>query len=203
MIWTFRVLLVGIVFTGASCRSSAHVDHHESKVIVFEEFGSTFHLSDKRTKFRLDGIVTDLDQHQSKLIAEFGLARAKFIYTNAATNGRTPTWRNKQGITWAIAYARDDSDQRIARSRLTHEKYHALCIVSPKDIPVLHSAIEARGYVIHWGSYDEELRATIVEVASLAAQGMPLENLGGSELVVKALQILRAEASTTRVNVPP
>jgi hypothetical protein len=67
----------------------------------------------------------------------------------------------------------------------------------------VHSAVEARGFHVDWTQYDEELRATIIQVASLHAQGVPLENLGGSELIVRALGILKAGRPSTVVDAPP
>jgi hypothetical protein len=199
-----KISAIAFSCIAAACWSAdLRVDHGMQKSISFEEFGLKFDLADKRTRFRLDGVVDDLDKHQQEIMVEFGLTKSPVIFKNPAFNGRTSRWQDRSGVTWIVSFSRSDSDQRIALARLTHEKYHALNVLSSKYTSALHSAVEARGFRIKWKQYDEEQRASIVEVASLFAQGIPLENLGGSELVVKALDILKSGRTEPKVRAAP
>jgi hypothetical protein len=65
----------------------------------------------------------------------------------------------------------------------------------------VHDAVERMGFDVDWNQYDEEFRATLIQAASLHAQGVPLENLGGSEPFVRAVSILKDHRS--KVDVPP
>jgi hypothetical protein len=200
---SFAVLSACATVVGISgCgRPLAPDDHGGTSVIAFEEFAVEFELPDERYKFRLDGVVSDLDEHMHMVLREFDLTDAPM--TNPDTWGRTMSWTGDGGVKWAISYVLADADEHITQAMLTHEKYHALNRLSPPGVSALHSAIEARGFSVDWNQYDEELRAVIVQGASLHAQGIPLENLGGTGRIVEALAILKAGRSGTAVVAPP
>jgi hypothetical protein len=136
--------------------------------------------------------VDDLDEHQSAVLEEFGRSRANLTFTNPpGTNGRTVTWQSEDGVRHAIAFARSDPDERIARERLAHEKYHALCFLAPTDVERLHRAIEDLGFMVAWDQHDEEARATLVELVALHREGVALEDMSGDEVILRSIDVLR------------
>jgi hypothetical protein len=194
-------VVVGIL---SGCSLSLPPDNHRGAgVIAFEEFAVEIVLPDERHKFRMDGTVSDLDEHMQKVLREFDLTNAPIISTSPSTWGRTISWTGSDGVKWSISYVLADADERLTLARLAHEKYHALNRLSPPGVSAMHSAVEARGFNVDWNQYDEELRANIVQMASLHAQGVPLENIGGSEQALEALSILKAGRSNTSIAAPP
>lgn len=87
------------------------------------------------------------------------------------------------------AYA---NDPKITKARIEHEKYHAVSRLKPESIQLLSNRLAHFGFDLDLAHHDEELAATIVEVFSIHRDGVPLEHLGGSDLVVEAVGLLKA-----------
>jgi hypothetical protein len=145
---------------------------------------------------RYAGIVDDLDRCQHELLRDVGIdpANVTWAYTNAATNGRTFALRFRNGVHAAFVMVRRQPDARLTSAVLEHERYHALAALDAASLPLVHERLAQLGFTVPWSELDEELRATVVEVVALHQQGIPLAAIGGSELVVAALDLLRRRA---------
>lgn len=186
------VVWTAIALTVVACqKTSTQNDHGADASIAFEEFDLRFANSDGLKRFRLDGVVDDWDVHVRKIVQEFGLPASK-VPESPLKRGQTLSWTDTNGVTWVISFVIAEADERITRANLAHEKYHALCVISPASVDVLHAAIEARGFHVEWSLYNEELRALIIEAVSLNAQGVPIASMSGNEATTNALSILRA-----------
>ena len=172
-------------------------DHALEPSIVFEELGVTIPLDDPRDHYRNDRLVDDLERHQTGVVAEFGLGDRGMDYTNAAIHGRTLTWTDVDGA-WAICFALAADDDRLAQARIAHEQVHALTYLAPERLGELFRAIEERGFEVDWGAHDEELRATLVEIVTILGYGVSLDDLSGSELLVRGVEVLRAARGDAR-----
>jgi hypothetical protein len=134
MISTRTTLLVAMLGVISGCHSPlASEDHRAVGTISFEEFRVAIDLPNNRHKFRLDGSVSDLDEHMNKVIEEFGMTNSKVVFDSPSINGRTTSWKDSSGTSWAISYAILHPDPHVAKSLLTHEKYHALCRLFRRD----------------------------------------------------------------------
>ncbi len=63
-------------------------------------------------KFRLDGAVNSLDEHMQKIVEEFGIGNFTATFANPSIMGRTSSWIDGQGTTWAVSYAVNHADSR-------------------------------------------------------------------------------------------
>jgi hypothetical protein len=195
-----NLLLPALCIAGACRVASTPINHHGVSTISFEEFNANIDIPDKRHKFRLDGAVNSLDEHMQKIIDEFGLRNFAVTFANPSIMGRTSSWTDGQGTTWAVSYAVNHADSRVVKSVLAHEKYHALHRLAPMHVPIVHSVVESLGFAINWNQYDEEVRAQIVGVVSLYAQGVRLEQVYIIGPAAKALEIVQ---SSKRVDTSP
>src|SRR5690606_8210494 len=140
-------------------------DEHTESSIPFEEFHMAVNLPDEWLRFRSDGAVENIDEQQKSVLEACGLKNASISNDGELPpDGRTLSWVDHRGARWAISFIVENADPRITRSMLTHEKYHALCRLSPERLPVLHDAVQALGFSIDWDRYDEEMRALITQV---------------------------------------
>src|SRR5688572_21060455 len=112
MINICRILVVAVcgILSGCS-HPQAPDDHRGTSIIAFEEFSVAIALKDERHKFRLDGVVNDLDEHMHKVLREFGLTGAPLSFANPSTHGRTTSWTGSGGDTWAISYILSHADE--------------------------------------------------------------------------------------------
>jgi hypothetical protein len=185
------------------CQSKS-TDHHADGVIPFEDLRLTIDLPDRRHRFRLDGVVANMDEHQKSVVEEFGITSLPLsIEGNLSPDGRTLSWVDNQGTHWAISFILGKPDPRITSSILTHEKYHALCRLAPARLTELHDAVDALGFDIVWEKYDEEMRAFLVQIASLFGQGIPLEAIEVTGQLFQAMDVLKSSRRSEKVQTPP
>ncbi len=100
--------------------------------------------------------------------------------------------RFRDGKQCSFIWVRRDADPRLVEAGIAHEKYHAVCRLAPKAVGSISSAISELGFNVNLADYDEEFAATIIEVLTLYRNGVSLEAVHGSQLVVEAVDLLRA-----------
>jgi hypothetical protein len=166
------------------------LDERYKSSIEFESIGVSIPLP-KNCYFRTDGLMADLAAHQQDLFYELKIPKSKVTYTDSAKNGRSVCFEFAGRKRCDFVWAKDDADPLIAKARLEHEKYHALVCLDPAAVVQLEEGIRSRGFSLSLRSLDEEQAATVVEILSLHLSGVRLEALSGSELVMKALDILK------------
>lgn len=172
---------------------SLRIDRRYKQEIDFDIIGVQIPIKQDGTFIRIDGSFSDIDKHQEVLLKELGIARINIAYTNPAQNGRHMHLTFADGRTCSFIWVLKHLDDRITRIRIEHEKYHALCRISPKHISLLSEKIKENGFNIDLRDYDEELSATIVETLSAhLLSGVPLDQISGSELPEQAKDILVA-----------
>lgn len=197
-----RTLLAVMVVISTGCQrtddeGSVDVDLHPDaryrRSIEFELLQLRVPLAAGRY-FRDCGIVESLEANQVKLFREVGLdpARVKVRYTNAASSGRTFELRFRNGPRVAFVAARRQDDARTSKAALEHERYHALSKLDEPALSRVHERVRDLGHDVPWTELDEELRATVVEVVALKQQGIRLSAISGSELIVRARDMLIA-----------
>jgi hypothetical protein len=166
--------------------------------IEFHTLGVTVPIGVARKYLRSDGLVNDLGLHQDELLRELSVRPNRIGYTNPASCGRTMVLGFAGNLQCAFVWAKCDRDSRIAAARLEHEKLHALIGLNRRALPILERAIEEKWGTMGLSERDEELAATIIEVLSMRLQGVELETIGGSQLVVEARELLKAARSRKR-----
>jgi len=169
---------------------SLRIDRRYKQEIDFDIIGMQIPIKQDSTFIRIDGSVSDIDKHQKVLLKELDIVPKNIIYTNPAKNGRQLYLTFADGKTCSFIWVLKHSDDRITRIRIEHEKYHALCRISPKDISLLSEKIKGAGFNIDLRDYDEELSATLVETLSAHLLGVPFDQISGSELTEQAKDIL-------------
>ncbi len=171
---------------------SLRIDSRYKQEIDFEIIGIKIPIKQDNIFIRIDGSVSDIDKHQEVLLKELGIVPKNIVYLNPAENGRQVYLTFGDGKTCSFIWVLKRSDDRLARISIEHEKYHALCRLSPKDISLLSEKIKENGFNIDLCDYDEELAATIVQIFSLHLLGARLDQISGSELTEQARDILVA-----------
>jgi hypothetical protein len=166
------------------------LDERYKSSIEFEPIGVSIPLP-KNHYLKVDGLMADLDAHAQDLFYELKMPKVKSIYTDSAKNGRETCFEFAGRKQCAFIWARNDADPLIARARLEHEKYHALLCLNPAALGQLEEGIRNHGFSLNLKSLNEEQAATVIEMLSIHLSGVPLAALSGSELVVKALDILK------------
>lgn len=171
---------------------SLRIDGRYKQEIDFDIIGIQIPIKQENTFIRIDGSVSDIEKHQEVLLRELGIVPKNIIYTNPAENGRQLYLTFADGKRCSFIWVVKHSDDQVTQVRIEHEKYHALCRISPKDISLLSGKIKENGFNIDLRDYDEELSATVVEVLSLHLLGVPFAQISGSELIEQAKNILVA-----------
>lgn len=171
---------------------SLWIDHRYKQEIDFDIIGMQIRIKQDSTFIRIDGSVSDIDKHQEVLLKELDIVPKNITYTNPSKNGRQLYLTFADGKTCSFIWVLKHSDDWITRIRIEHEKYHALCRISPKHISLLSEKIKENGFNIDLRDYDEELSATVVEILSLHLLGVPFDQISGSELTEQARDILVA-----------
>jgi hypothetical protein len=68
--------------------------------------------------------------------------------------------------------------------------------LKPKGVDAISSRLSELGFKVNLADLDEELAATVIEVLTLHREGIPLEEVDGSKMVVKAVDLLNASKTT-------
>jgi len=171
---------------------SLRIDHRYKQEIDFDIIGMQIPIKQDSTFIRIDGSVSDIDKHQEALLKELDIVPKNITYSNPANYGRQMYLTFADGKTCSFVWVLKNSDDRITRTRIEHEKYHALCRISSKDISLLSEKIKANGFNLDLRDYNEELSAAIVEILSLHLLEVPFDQISGSELVEQARDVLVA-----------
>ena len=171
---------------------SLQIDRRYKQEIDFDILGISIPIKRDSAFIRIDEPVADVNEHQRALLRELGVSSGKIVYSNPASHGRHMYLTFADGKTCSFIWVLKHPDDRITRIRIEHEKYHALCRISPKDISFLSEKIRQIGFHIDLRDYNEELSATIVETLCLHQLGIPLDQIWGSELTEQARDILVA-----------
>jgi hypothetical protein len=166
------------------------IDSRYSRAIEFEKINCIIPLADDKSYFRDDGAVEDVKMHQQEVLQELSISDYRVYMTNEAKNGRQMFLKFKDGKKCAFIWALNDKDSRLVISRLNHEKYHVLCRMNPEGVLLLQQHIQKLGFSVNFKEYDEELSATIIEILTIHLSGTALEEIGGSQLVIEARNIL-------------
>jgi len=169
---------------------SLRIDHRYERAISFELIGVDIPIKKENVFIRIDDPVEDIERHQTDLFRELGIEPLEIVYTNPAMHGRQVFLEFADGRKCSFIWVLKNSDDRITRIRTEHEKYHSLSKLAPEGIHILSTRLRNIGFDIDLSKHDEELAATIVEILSLHLMGVPLGEISGSELTVKAKEIL-------------
>jgi hypothetical protein len=166
------------------------IDSRYSQEIRFEALGVRIPLA-SNAFVRVDTLVGNTPAHVERLFRELAVANTNVSYTDSAEHGGEMHLRFGDGKECSFLWFRPDKDSRITQSRLEHEKYHAVYHLAPDAVHTLSARARELGFRLHLCDHDDEFGATLIELLSLHLGGIPLENLAGSELVEKALRLLR------------
>lgn len=178
------------------------IDDRYAKVIDFEPLDIVIPLVDTNTFIRIDNAVSNLDAHQETILNELSIPLSKyhFHYSNEAKHGREMTLCFKDGKKCSFIWVPENDNPILSAASLNHEKYHALCKLSPESISILNGHIKTIGFFINLQDYDEELAATIIEILTINRSGVDLEQISGSELVTQAVEILKKAKELTHAS---
>ncbi len=146
---------------------SLQIDSRYKQEIDFEIIGVKVSIKQDNIFIRIDGATSNVDEHQEVLLKELDIVPVNIVYTNPAAHGRQVYLTFADGKKCSFIWVLKHSDDRITRTRIEHEKYHALCRISPKDISLLSEKIKENGFNIDLCDYDEELAATIIQILRL------------------------------------
>jgi len=167
------------------------LDGRYSKEIRFDYLGVCIPLA-SNVYVRIDPPVTNTASYEEVLLRELGIGRHNIILTDPAESGRQTLLQFRDGKECHFIWVKSDMDKRIEKARFEHEKYHAAVTV-PEARRILSEKLSQMGFHLNLADYDEELGATLVEMVTLNREGVALKDIGGSELVVKAVRLLRDE----------
>jgi len=140
---------------------------------------------------RIDPPVSDTQVYLQVVFQELGVTPRKVFFSNPAEYGIQVHLRFRDGKQCSFIWAKQDADPKLVKASVEHEKYHAVCRLKPEAIGALSAGISKLGFRIELADYDEEFAATVIQMLTLYREGIPLEELRGSELVVKAVGLLR------------
>jgi hypothetical protein len=168
-----------------------HLDERYVQSIEFEVIGASIPIEQPGWYLRSDGVVPDVEAHQERLLTEVKVRPDKITYSNSAKYGREMTLKFDGGVRCAFIWVKEDTDPRINKIRLEHEKYHALARLNPEAVKSLSAAIRERGFDLDLEALEEELAASVVEILAFHIQGVELETIDGSEYVIQARDLLK------------
>lgn len=194
-----------LLMAGAGCNRSAKDDFHADALRIDDRYARVieFRALDLRVPLgqdayiRVDAPVANTMEHLDAVLGELGVT-GKMAFSNMAQGGMQVHLRFRDGKQCSFIWVRCNADSRLVEASVEHEKYHALCRLKPKAIDAISARISELGFEVNLADYDEEYAATVIEMLALHREGIPLEGLHGSELVVKAVDSLRA--SKTALN---
>lgn len=180
-------------------RAAAGTDFHGETLEIDDRYGQEIEFTGigirvplgKNAYVRVDDPVADTREHLQVVVRELG-ATGQPVLSNATTNGMCMHLRFRDGKQCSFIWARKDADPLLTKARLEHGKYHAVCRLAPMEVDGISAKIRESGFDLNLSDYDAETAATVIEILTLHREGIPLDNLGGSELVVKAVGILKA-----------
>jgi len=192
-----------LLLAGAGCSGSAEhgfhgdalkIDDRYAQVIEFVALDLRIHLG-RNAYVRVDAPVTNTVGHLEAVLGELGVT-GKRVYSNPADVGMQVHLRFRDGKECSFIWVRCNSDSRLVKASVEHEKYHALCRLKPKGVDAISSRLSELGFKVNLADLDEELAATVIEVLTLHREGIPLEEVDGSKMVVKAVDLLNASKTT-------
>ncbi len=194
------LLAVPLLLVGAGCTRTAEEKFAGDSLAIDKRYVQEIDFSALDTRVplgrsdyvRVDEPVVDTQKHLRALLRELGLSGKKFSLTNPATNGMQVHLHFRDGTRCSFIWARRDADYRLTKSRGEHEKYHALCRLAPKATSILSAKISHLGFRLNLADYEEEFAATLIEVITLYRLGISLDDIHGSKLIVKAVELLKA-----------
>lgn len=203
--------MIGLSLILSGCEDESSNTHHAKMLriddrykreVTFDFIGVTIALEKPETFVRIDGPVLDIDRHTQDILQELEVLSRNITYENPAEAyaGQHMHLSFDDGKKCSFIWFAKCPDDRLTHAVTEHEKFHALSHISPSGIIDLSNAIRQKGFNINLGDYDEELSATIVQVLSLYLQGIPFEQLSGSEIVNHAKQILVDNMSNKRTH---
>jgi hypothetical protein len=189
-------VLAGWLLVAAACSRGGpqrvfKPDPRYARVISFAPIGVDIPITRDGHYVRLDGVVDDMSVHQAKVQREYDIDPANVRFTNAATNGRTLRVDFKGGEHVDVIWVWSGQPPPLVAASLEHERFHALFHLAPEGVPILERALAAKGLPVALTAFDDELAATIVEIASIHLGGAPLETLSGPDEVDKAIKVLK------------
>lgn len=171
------------------------VDERYLRQLEFKFIGVTIPIVKDSVFVRIDPPVSNIEIHTEKLLTELGVDPKSIVYTNPALKGRAMHLRFSDGKECSFIWTLKENDPKLTSVVIEHEKYHALCRVAQESVDKLSRAIREKGFELDLTDYEEELSATLVEILSLHLQGLPLEDISGSEYVIRAVEILKKNRS--------
>ena len=183
------LMFLAVVWSTRSTRPTFQRDVRYQRTVAFEFLDLAVPIAEPGRYVRFDGVVPDLDAHQARLKREFAIS--EFRFTNAAMNGRTTMVAFAAGQRAAVVAVKANDNPRLVAGSLAHEKYHVVVAFAPEGVARVERALAAKGFPVRLRDFDEESAASIVQVAAIHLDGMPLEELDGSELIEKAVGILK------------
>ncbi|MGA2866355.1 MAG: hypothetical protein ABSF95_17920 [Verrucomicrobiota bacterium] len=166
------------------------VDGRYAQAIHFSALGVRVPLP-RNAYVRVDAPLANTAEHGRLLLRELGVTATNIAYGDPAHWGETLHLNFRDGRECCFIWVIRDADARVTRMRLEHEKYHAVCRVAPEAIRSLSARISELGFRLNLSDHDEELAAILVQILSLHLEGIPLEDIQGSDLTQKAARILR------------
>jgi hypothetical protein len=197
-----------LLVAGAGCSGSAEhglhgdalkIDDRYAQIIEFTALDFRIPLG-RNAYVRVDAPVTNTLEHLEAVLRELGVT-GKRAYSNPAEGGMQVHLRFRDGKVCSFIWVRRNSDPRLVKASVEHEKYHAVCRLKPKAIDAISARISELGFEVSLADHDEELAATVIEMLTLHREGIPLEELHGSELVVKAVGLLKASKTAPNIEI--
>lgn len=173
-----------------------NVDERYQRSITFTGLGLSIPIRRENVFVRIDDPVDDVAEHQIRLHKELGYSPRSIKLSNPAQYGREMFLAFGDGKRCAFIWVKKDPNEIVTQGSIEHEKYHALCAIAREDIPLVSNRLQHLGFHVDLRDYDEELAASIIEIVSIHLRGVPLRMLSGTELVVRARDILISNAAT-------
>jgi hypothetical protein len=171
------------------------IDKRYARSIKFDLIGVTIPIVKKNYYVRFDGLVDDIAAHQKNLMKELSQSGCKLTITDPlpehTIGGCTTTLDFAHGVRCAFVFVRKNQDERVGKTLLEHEKYHALARLNPEGIKTLSEAVKKKGFDVNLGSLDEEVAACVIGSLAGYLQGVDLETISGDNYVNKSAEILK------------
>jgi hypothetical protein len=189
-----------LLVAGAGCSGSAKAHFHGDALKIDERYVQVIEFTalDMRVPLgrnayvRVDAPVTNTLEHLHLVLRELGVTGKRAFFSNPAENGMQVHLRFRDGKQCSFIWVRRNADSRLVKASLEHEKYHAVCRLKPEAIDAISARISELGFNLNLADFDEEFAATVIQMLTLHREGIPLEELHGSESVVKAVGVLKA-----------
>lgn len=197
------ILLFGfvllIILSGCKPENPQTTAYHADKLEIDERYGQTLEftsldiqipLDDPHQFVRIDPPVRDMNAHQQAILKSLSipLERCRFHYSSDpnTTVGRTMHLKFKDGKECAFIWVSKNENDILLDACLNHEKYHALCRLTPARIDDLSNHMHTLGFSVNLRDYDEEAAATLIQVLTIHLSGVDLEAISGSAHIVTA-----------------